>query len=44
LDYCVMIARKDPQEARRVFAAVKQRTPASSPVAPRIRDLSRTFE
>lgn len=44
LDYCVMIARKDPQEARRVFAAVKQRTPATSPVAPRIRELARTFE
>jgi hypothetical protein len=44
LDYCVMIARKDPQEARRVFANVKQRTPPNSPVAPRVRDLTRTFE
>jgi hypothetical protein len=44
LDYCVAVARKDPQEARRVFASVKQRTPPNSPVAPRIRDLSKTFE
>src|SRR5438552_17418082 len=29
LDYCVLIAREDPAEARRVFAAVKERTPAS---------------
>ncbi len=28
LDYCALIAREDPAEARRVFAAVKERTPA----------------
>jgi hypothetical protein len=44
LDYCVAVARKDPQEARRVFASVKQRTPPNSPVMPRIKELSRTFE
>ena len=44
LDYCVMIARKDPQEARHIFAAVKQRTPTNSPVVPRIHDLTKTFE
>src|SRR5262249_15893192 len=36
LDYCVLVAREDPAEARRVFAAVKQRIPPSSPVWPRI--------
>src|SRR5436853_7794458 len=29
LDYCVLIARDDPAEARKVFASVKERTPAS---------------
>ena len=44
LDYCVEVASEDPAEARRVFAAVKQRTPPSSPVWPRIKQLERTYE
>ena len=28
LDYCVAVAREDPAEARRVFAAVKERIAA----------------
>jgi hypothetical protein len=44
LDYCVLIARDNPAEARRVFAEVKQRTPASSPLWPRIKELSKTYE
>jgi hypothetical protein len=44
LDYCVLVAREDPAEARRVFAAVKQRTPPASPVWPRIKQLERTYE
>src|SRR6266850_1225398 len=35
LDYCVLIAREDPAEAKRIFADVKKRTPSSSPVFPR---------
>src|SRR5512137_1128471 len=35
LDYCVAVAREDPAEARRVFAAVKERLAPSSPVWPR---------
>src|SRR6266446_4946467 len=35
LDYCVAVAREDPAEAKRVFAAVKDRTPPTSPVWPR---------
>ena len=41
LDYCVAVAREDPAEARRVFATVKERTPPSSPVWPRIKQLEK---
>jgi hypothetical protein len=44
LDYCVMLARIDPSEARRIFAEVKQRTSASSPVWPRIQELQQSYE
>ncbi len=44
LDYCVLISRQDLSEARRVFAQVKQRTPDSSPVWPRIKQLEKTYE
>jgi hypothetical protein len=44
LDYCVLISRDDPAEARRIFAQVKQRTPSSSPIWPRIKQLEKTYE
>jgi len=44
LDYCVLVSREDPSEARRVFAEVKERTPESSPVGPRIKQLEKTYE
>jgi hypothetical protein len=44
LDYCVMVARDDPSEARRVFHNVKERTPPSSPVWPRIMELEKSYE
>jgi len=44
LDYCALIAREDPAEARRLFAAVKERTPASSPVWDRVKKLEKTYE
>jgi hypothetical protein len=44
LNYCVLISRADPSEARRVFAEVKNRTPESSPVWPRIKQLEKTYE
>ena len=44
LDYCVAVAREDPTEARRAFAAVKERTPPSSPVWPRLKQLEKTYE
>jgi hypothetical protein len=44
LDYVVLVAREDPGEARRVFAKVKQRTPDSSPVYPRVKQLEKTYE
>lgn len=44
LDYCIAIAREDPAEAKRTFASVKDRTPQSSPVWPRIKQLEKTYE
>lgn len=44
LDYCGMLYRDDPQEAKRVFAAVKSRTPQTSPVWPRIEQMQKTYE
>jgi hypothetical protein len=44
LDYCVLLARDNPAEARRVFAEVKQRTSPSSPVWPRIQELAKTYQ
>jgi hypothetical protein len=44
LDYCLLEAPKNPAEARRVFAEVKGRTPESSPVWPRIKELEKTFQ
>ena len=44
LDFCVAIAREDPSEARRVFAEVKARTPPSSPVWPRMKQLEKSYQ
>lgn len=44
LDYCMLVSREDLGEARRVFAEVKQRTPESSPVWPRIKQLEKTYQ
>jgi hypothetical protein len=44
LDYCVMIARDNPAEARRIFADVKKRTPQSSPIMPRIKKLEDAYK
>ena len=44
LDYCVALARSDPNEAKRVFAGVKKRLQPSSPLWPRIKQLESTYE
>jgi hypothetical protein len=44
LDLCQMISRENPAEARRIYADVKARTPADSPITPRIKQLERTFQ
>jgi hypothetical protein len=44
LEYVVLVAPKDPLEAKKVFAAVKQRTPSDSPVYRRIKELEKTYE
>ncbi len=44
LDFCVAITREAPAEARRIFKAVKDRTPANSPIQPRIKQLQASYE
>jgi hypothetical protein len=44
LDYVVLIGARNVKEAREVFAAVKERTPANSPVYPRIKQLEETYQ
>lgn len=44
LDYCIMISRDNPNEAKRLFAEIKGRTSSSSPVWPRIQQLAKTYE
>jgi hypothetical protein len=44
LDFCVAVAREDPAEAKRVFAAVKERIGPSSPVWPRMKQLEKAYE
>jgi hypothetical protein len=44
LDYCLAISRENPAEAKKIFAAVKDRTPSSSPVYPRIQELAKSYE
>lgn len=44
LDYVVMVASKDPAEAKRVFRKVKERVPPDSPVYQRVQFLAPNFE
>jgi hypothetical protein len=43
LDYCVLISKAYPGDARKLFAEIKARTPESSPVWPRIKKLEKTY-
>jgi hypothetical protein len=44
LDYAVAVARQNSAEAKAVYADVKARTPANSPLQPRLKRLATTFE
>ena len=44
LDYCTLVARSNPREAKEVFARVKARTRPGSPVYPRMKELERTLD
>ncbi len=44
LDYVVMLTATDPILARKTFLAVKKRTPADSPIYPRIKTLEKNYE
>ncbi len=44
LDYAVLLMRENPGEAKKVFARVKKRTPISSPVYSRVKQLEKSYE
>ncbi len=44
MDYIALIVRQNPGEARRLFAEVKKRTPADSPVHPRVKRMEKAYE
>ena len=44
MDYCVMLTLSNPNEAKRIFNAIKERTSTNSPVFPRGKQLERTFD
>lgn len=44
LDYAVLLNLKNPEESRRVFKSVQERTPRSSPVYDRIKRLEKTYQ
>lgn len=44
LDYCRLLILDNPNEAKQIFNAVKERTPTNSPVFPRIKQVEKTFE
>jgi hypothetical protein len=44
LDYVLMASQSEPLEAKKVFAEVKESTPPSSPVYPRIKKLEKSYQ
>jgi hypothetical protein len=44
LDYVVLITSTDPVEAKKIFQAVKKRTPEDSPIQPRLRLMAKNYE
>jgi hypothetical protein len=44
LDYVVLVSKNNIAEARTVFARVKERTPPSSPIYNRVKQLEKTYE
>jgi len=44
LDYVLLVNESDHAEARRIFAKVKDRVPANSPVYPRVQQLEKTYD
>jgi hypothetical protein len=44
LDYVVAISRENPAEAKKIFHAVKERIPPSSPVYERVQELAKSYD
>lgn len=44
LDYVILLSRDNPQEAKRIYNDVRDRTPTNSPVYPRVKELEKSFQ
>jgi hypothetical protein len=44
LDYVLLLTRQNPQEAKRIFNEVKDRTLPNSPVWPRIHNMEKSYQ
>jgi hypothetical protein len=44
LDYVLLVTRDNPQEARQIFNEVKDRTPPTSPIWPRIQQFQKSYQ
>ena len=44
LDYVLLLTRENPQEAKRIFNEVKDRTLPTSPVWPRIQSMEKSYQ
>lgn len=44
LDYAVSITSTDPVEAKKIYQAVKKRTPEDSPIQPRLKMMAKNYE
>jgi len=44
LDYVVLLTRENPQEAKRLYNEVRDRTLPTSPVWPRIQSMQKTYQ
>ena len=44
LDCCVLLAKENPVEAKKLFGSVKEHLSPASPIYPRLKQLEKTFE
>lgn len=44
LDYLVLLSQRDPVEAKKIYLSIRARTPANSPLYPRVKKLEKAYE